>query len=91
MADEASLLTVSDDEPCDEDVDSSAVDPTSSKKRKVTGAAAHRCLCCNSTGSHKIDPLVIGKAARPTAFGPKKGGWEPASVHVQYTSKKLLG
>ena len=44
MADEASLLTVSDDEPCDEDVESSAVDPTISKKRKSTGAAAHRCL-----------------------------------------------
>jgi hypothetical protein len=45
-------------------------------------------LCCNATGNDKIDPLVIGKAARPTAFGPKKGGWEPSSVHVQYTSNK---
>ena len=42
-------------------------------------------LCCNDTGDDKIDSLVIGKAACPTAFGPKKGGWEPSSVHVQYT------
>ena len=45
-------------------------------------------LCCNATGDHKIDPLEIGKAARPTAFGPKQGGWEPSSVHIQYTSNK---
>jgi hypothetical protein len=44
MVDEASLLTVSGDEPCYEDVDNSAVDPTISKERKATGAAAHRCL-----------------------------------------------
>ncbi len=45
-------------------------------------------LCCNATGTHKIDPLVIGKAARPLCFGPKKGGWEPSDVHVSYTSNK---
>ena len=34
---------------------------------------------------------MIGKAARPTAFGPKLGGWEPSSVHVQYTSNQFAG
>ena len=38
-------------------------------------------LCCNATGDDKIDPLVIGKAARPTAFGPKKeGGSRPVCM-----------
>jgi hypothetical protein len=37
-------------------------------------------LCCNATGSHKIDPPVIGKAVRRTAFGLQKGGWEPKTI-----------
>ena len=40
----------------------------------VRGTKKVKCrvtvMCCaNATGTHKIEPLLIGKAARPRAFG----------------------
>jgi hypothetical protein len=43
MSEQATVQTVSDDEPS-EDVEDMHVDEQSSKKRKITGAAAHKCL-----------------------------------------------
>ena len=43
MADEAIVLTVSDDEQ-DEAIDCSSVDKPIPSKRKATGAASHMCL-----------------------------------------------
>ncbi len=54
-----------------------AVKGTKKKKDRLTVA-----LCCNSTGTDKLIPLVIGKAKRPRCFG-KKGTFNP-EIYVQY-------
>ena len=64
MSVQVTVQTISDDEPSDDDEDMH-VDDQSSKKRKITGAAAHMCL---KRAEGKRDRLTMEQKAELSVF-----------------------
>jgi hypothetical protein len=55
------------------------------KGMKVAKDRITAMLCCNATGTDKMDLLIIGTAKQPRCFGKT---WKPAYAHIIYEYNK---
>ena len=55
------------------------------KGKKRSKARLTVMICTNATGSYKMKPFVIGKAARPRCFGKT---FKPEFIGIKYQNNK---